>query len=198
MGLSVVEPPESDPLTLIEAKSHLRVTGTDEDGDIAGYIIGAREWIESQTHLKLITQTLDLTVDDDWPYVLARGYYRSRIEFPVKPVASVTSISYVDANGTTQALAANQYALRNDGPVPYIEPAYNVTWPVVRRQTAAITVRFVAGSAVSDIPEPLRQAMRLLVAHQYEERQIVNAASVAEIPMALEAMISPYRFTRIM
>jgi uncharacterized phiE125 gp8 family phage protein len=196
VGLSVVTAPTFDPLSLLEAKDHARISSTDEDGLLAGYIFAAREWVESQTHLKLCTQTLDLTVDDGWPIVIARGMCRTRIEFPVKPVASVTQVTYVDANGGLQTLASNQYTLRNDGAVHYIEPVYNVTWPTVRCQTAAITVRFVAGWPLSDVPNPIIQALRLLFAHADRNREAVSNGTFTEVPLGVEAMISPYRFTR--
>lgn len=197
MGISVVTPPASEPLSLVEAKDHLRITQANEDGMIAGYILAAREYIENDTHLKLVTQTLDYTVDDGWPCVSARGYYRTRIEFPFKPVASITSVSYVDAAGATQVLASNQYVLRNDGPVHFIEPAYDITWPTVRAQTAAITVRLVAGAAAASVPQALLQAMRLLVANQYAQREpLAVGVAPSELPLGLEAFLSPHRFTR--
>ena len=198
MGLSTVTPPATEPVTVVEAKSHCRIDVSEDDGLIAGYIVAAREWVENATHLRLVTQTLDMTIDDDWPCVLARGYYRQRIEFPVKPVASVTSVTYVDENGATQTLNSSQYVVRTDGAVAFIEPAYNVTWPNVRRQSSAITVRFVAGQADSAVPNTLTQAIRLLTAHQHEQRQpVVVGTSVSELPLAIEALISSHRFTRL-
>lgn len=197
MGLVTVTPPAADPLSLAEAKAHLRIDTADEDGLIAGYILAARQFVENETHLRLITQTLDYTIDDGWPSLIARGYYRTRIELPVKPVASVSSISYVDTSGNSQTLAADQYIVRTDGPVPYIEPAYGVTWPGVRCQPAAITVRFVAGTALSDVPNPLLQAMRLLVAHADANREAVSNGTFNEVPLGVEAYLSPYRYVRV-
>lgn len=196
MGLSVVTPPAADPLSLIEAKDHCEITSLDRDGLIARYIFAARAFIEDSTHLKLVTQTLDLTLDRGWPCVSDEGYYCQRIEFPVKPVASVTSVTYVDTNGSTQTLAADQYALRNKGPVHYLEAAYGVTWPSVRCQGEAITVRFVAGWAVSDVPDPLVHAMRMLVAHAERNREAVLDGTFSEVPLGVEAFLSGYRFSR--
>ena len=50
------------------------------------------------------------------------------------------------------------------------------------------------GDAAIDVPEPLRQAIRLLVAHWYENRGlIVPAASIAVLPATVAALIAPYR-----
>lgn len=196
MGLSTVIAPTFDPLTLIEAKDHAKITDSEEDGLLVGYILAAREWLESQTHLKLCTQTLDYTIDDVWPYAMVRGYCRTRIEFPIKPVASISSVTYYDMEGALQTLGIDQYTLRNDGAVHFIEPAYGVTWPTVRCQTATITVRFVAGWALSDVPNPLIQALRMMFRHAERNREAVSNGSFSEVPLGVEAMISPYRFTR--
>jgi len=46
MGLKVVSPPAVEPVTLDEAKAHLRVTIADDDGYIALLIPAARERVE--------------------------------------------------------------------------------------------------------------------------------------------------------
>lgn len=196
MGLSLVTAPVSDPISLIEIKDHCRITDTDQDGLLAGFILAAREFIENDTHLKLITQTLDLSIDDGWPLVIARGCYRTRIEFPVKPVQSVTSVTYTDGNGSPATLSAGLYTLRNDGAVHFIEPTYGTTWPTVRQQTATITVRFVAGYQPEQVPNPLLQALRMLIGHANENREAVANGNFVEIPLGLEAFLSQYRYTR--
>ena len=196
MGLTTVTAATQEPISLSEIKDHLRLTSTSEDGLLAGFILAAREWVEGQTHTLCVTQTLDYTIDDGWPYIETNGLCRQRIELPVRPVASVTSVQYVDSNGATQTLATDQYVVRTDGPVPFIAPAYAVIWPTVRIQPAAITVRFVAGYAASDVPQSLIQAIRYLTAHMYANRDIVSMQQFTELPFALEAMVSPHRYSR--
>lgn len=193
MGLSVVTAPTREPLSLDEAKDHLRETNADQDGLIAGYILAAREMVESSTHRRLMTQTLDYTIDDSWPCERVGAYERLRIRLPVNPVQSVTSITYVDTDGATQTLSSALYVLRADGPVAYIDMAYGASWPIPRWQPAAITVRFVAGWSMSDVPNPLMQAMRMLVGHFYASREAVGPANQAEIPLGVEALLSSYR-----
>jgi uncharacterized phiE125 gp8 family phage protein len=79
---------------------------------------------------------------------------------------------------------------------PYIEPAYGVTWPSVRWQGAAITVRFVAGWDLSNVPNPLMQAMRMLLAHAGENREAVVNGSFTEVPLGVESFLSAYRDRR--
>ncbi len=198
MGLSLVTPPTSDPISLAEAKAHCRITSDEEDGLIASYILAARQLVENDTHKRMLTQTLDYTIDHDWPY---SSCYGPRIEFPIGPVQSVVSISYVDSSGMPQTLATSEYVAANMGSAvqsgyPYIEPAYGITWPVVRCQPAAITVRFVAGWTLSDVPNPLMQAMRLLLSHVNENREAVASGSFMEVPLGLEFLLSAYRDRR--
>jgi uncharacterized phiE125 gp8 family phage protein len=169
---------------------------------MVAYILAARQYIENDCHLRIITQTLDYTIDDDWPCYVARGYYRQRIEFPIGPVQSVTSISYIDGDGSAQTLGTDQYVVANAGISAqsgraYIEPAYNVTWPTVRCQSAAITVRFVAGWDLTNVPHPIMQALRLLISHANENREAVASGTFNEIPLGVDAFTAPYRNIRI-
>jgi len=181
-------------------RDHLRITSTEEDGLLAAYILAARDWVENETKTRLVTQTLDYTIDYCWPHHVSGYYCNARIELPVRPVASVTSITYVDGNGATQTLNSSQYVFHADAAAPYIDAAYGVTWPTVRAQSAAITVRFVAGWAAPDVPHSLLQAIRFLTAHLYATREAVTTANgaqqITEVPLALEAMISSHRYSR--
>jgi uncharacterized phiE125 gp8 family phage protein len=197
MATTLVTPPTADPITLVEAKAHARVEVDDDDGLLAGYIIAARVHLETETRRAFLTQTWDQSLDYDWPCEKVRGSVQRRIVMARPPLVSVTSISYVDTTGTTQTLAANQYKVaKADTGDWFIEPAYGVTWPSVRREMAAATVRFVAGygSNPGDVPEPLRQAMLLLIGHWYENREAIIVGNiVSELPLAVASLVFPFR-----
>lgn len=197
MGLSLVTGPALDPISLAEAKAHCRVTSVDEDGLIAGYILAARQHVETICNRALITQTFDLFIDRDWPYYFDFDWNRNRrqIELPRAPAQSVTTISYIDSAGATQTLNTNQYVVDVTTPIGRIEPAYGVEWPIVRCQPKTITVRFVAGygSQPGDVPEPIRQAMLLLIGHWYENRETAGSATIGELPMSTASLLAPYR-----
>lgn len=197
MATILITPPTTDPISLAEAKAHCRIGIDDDDGLLAGYVLAARHHLETETRRAFMTQTWDLTLDYGWPVTRVDGCYRNRIVLPRPPVQSVTSISYIDGAGAAQTLATNQYKLaKADTGEWFIEPAYGVSWPTVRSEMAAITVRFVAGygSSPGDVPEPLRQAMLLLVGHYYENREAVNVgAAVSELPLAVVSLVFPFR-----
>lgn len=197
MGVMLVTAPTLDPVTIAEARAHCRADSAEEEGLIAGYILAARQHVETHLRRALLTQTWDLTIDEAWPLHHVAGRTRHRIVLPLPPLQSVVSITYVDTTGATQTLAADQYHVAKiDSGEWVIEPAYGVTWPTVRSQLAAITVRFIAGygSNPGDIPEPIRQAMLLLIGSWFENReQVITGTIVAELPMGVEALLFPHR-----
>ena len=165
MGLSLITPPTAEPITLSEARAQCSVDGTIHDAMLATYILAARQWAEAYTHKTLMTQTWDYTIDYCWPVVWAGGYWSHAIELPLPPLQSVTSINYIDENGATQLLASNQYVVIKDKPAGLIVRAYGVSWPAVRHQVAAITVRMVCGFGTNpgDTPDDVRTSMLLHV-----------------------------------
>ena len=191
MGSSLVTAPTIEPMSLAEAKSHLRVDQADDDALIATLIVAAREWIEGQTHRALMQQTWDFTYDRGWPL---EGY-KICLRLPLAPAASVTSVKYIDENGVEQTLSAALYKTVLSGDHPRIERAYQAEWPSPRDQAETVTVRAVCGygDQMGDVPQPLRLAIRLLVGHWYEHREAVAIGVPAEVPLAVEALISPYR-----
>jgi uncharacterized phiE125 gp8 family phage protein len=193
-GISLVTGPALDIVSLAEARKHCRVDIADDDGLISGYILAARRHCEIHTGRSLIEQTFDLTVDNDWPFV---GCLQ-RIVIPIVPLVSVTSINYIDVDGNSQLLAANQYRVitRSAAARGWIEPAYGVTWPTVRCISEAITVRFVAGYGTQPGAHPnldvFRQAMLLLIGHWYENREaVVMGATSDEMPLGVASLLHP-------
>ncbi len=205
MGLTVVTSPTTEPLTLAEARAHCRIDQTEDSGLLAGYILAAREFAENYTRRKFVTQTLDYTLEA-WPYKevdSGRGYYecRYRVELPVPDVQSITYVKYLDSNGALQTLAATQYVLRKDGPVAYLEPAKDATWPDVSEKpalasptvvAAPITVRFVAGSDA--VPDSIRVAIQFHVEIMYDRDP--NARESLEF--ARDSLLNPYRYIRVL
>ena len=193
MGLSLVTGPTLEPISLGEAKDHCKITSTDEDGLFTTYILAARKFAEGYTKRAFLTQTWDYTIDYYWPHTVD---WRTQIDLPLPPLQSVTSITYVDANGSPQTLAGSQYVTRTDGPFGRVVPAYGVTWPDIRYQVAAITVRFVAGWVEGSVPDDIRHGLLTLVGHFNEHREAVNEGGMSEVPMTTDTLLSSYRSIR--
>jgi uncharacterized phiE125 gp8 family phage protein len=187
VGLSIVTPPASDPVSLAEAKTHLRITAPDEDALIVGYLLAAREHVETITRRALLTQTWDYSIDA----------WADRIVLPKPPVQSVTSISYLDQAGATQTLSAALYRLVKQSTGEWaILKAYNAVWPAVQTVESCITIRFVCGYGTppGSIPEAIRQAILLLVGHWFANREAVNVGNIVnELPLGVEPLLFPHR-----
>ena len=191
MNLTQITPPTTEPVSLQQAKDHLRLDHDSEDELVARLVSAARQLVESDTRRALVTQTWDYAVDYDWPSEDDKRLGAvNRIVLPKPPVQSVTSVKYIDTAGVEQTLASNQYLLRNG----VIEPAYGVTWPSVREQMAAVTVRYVCGyGAASAVPEQIKHAIRLLVGHWFSHREAVVSGTMNELPMAVQSLTFPFR-----
>lgn len=119
--------------------------------------------VEGTTKRALITQTITMHLDD-WP--------GSSICLPAPPLQAVSSISYVDTNGTTQTLSSSYYTVDTAAEPGYVNLAYGYSWPTVRDVPNAITIVYTAGygDAASDVPAALRTATLLVAAWHYDNR----------------------------
>lgn len=153
--------PSVEPVSLTELKAHLRVDHTDDDLALAGLIKLGRQAVERDTGQALITQTWVLRLDD-WP--------AQCIELWHPPIQSVSGITYVDADGATQTWSSDEYAVDIYSRPGLVRLAYNCTWPDIRGDERGIAVTYVAGygTAGSDVPYELRQAILLRCQAEYD------------------------------
>lgn len=191
MPFALSSAPATEPVTTAELKSHLRVDSTDEDTLIASLGTAARQYVEEQTRRALVTQTWVLKLDE---FPESDG----EILLPRPPLVSVSSVTYVDTAGSTQTLSSSVYSVDTTDTPGRITLAYDQTWPTVRDQRNAITVTYVAGyGAASAVPDALKAAIKLLVGHWFTNREGVVTGTIAtEIPMAVDALLAPYRVLR--
>ena len=184
----VTTAPVQEPVSLSEMKAHLRVDHGHEDGRILQLIEAAREMVEADAEVSLCPQTLTIYMDcfPCWEIPLRRP-----------PVNSITSISYVDSDGTTQTLASTEYRFDPYGKPARLTPAYGEVWPVTRDVTNAVTIVAAAGhSSVSAVPALAKQAIKLLVAHWYENPEAILVGSISkELELSYRAIISRFSWS---
>lgn len=185
--------PDVEPVSLTEAKEHLRVDTTADDTYISACIVAARQSAEDFLGRQLITAT--------WVYKLdafpATRYGADAVLYlPRPPVQSVTSVQYVDTAGATQTLSASLYQTDLSAEPARIAPARNQTWPTTDTDTlAAVTITYVAGygDAASDVPQAIRQAILLTLGHFYENREdVVVGATANQVPKAATYLLHQY------
>lgn len=191
MSLVLVTASATEPLTLAEAKAQARVTNTDEDTLITSLIVAARQHVETLVRRALVTQTWDYKLDH---------FPVWEIEIPLPPLASVSSVKYLEsAAGVDTTLATTEYrVLGASGHNPgRITPDIGKVWPTTYDVGDAVTVRFVAGyGAAAAVPQPIKQAMLLLIAAWFENREAFVLASgkydSLPAPAAVGALLRPY------
>ena len=179
----VTTSPVQEPVSVAEAKAHLRIDHGDEDTVIAGLIKAAREMVESDAEISLLPQTLTWYIDafPAWEICLRRP-----------PVNSITSITYLDADGTSQTLSASDYRFDGYSRPARITPAYNEEWPDTYQVNNAVTIVAAAGyTSVSEVPQLAKQAIHMLVGHWYDNRETVITGTISkEIELSYRSILS--------
>lgn len=179
----------STPISVEEAKAHLRVDGTGEDDLITIYVAAATAYLDGYSGVlgrALVTQTWRQDYD----------CFTDKLRLPLPPVASVTSVTYYDTLNASTTLATSVYALQIDAAGPHIALKPGQVFPGSYTRTDAVSVTYVTGTAAADVPAPIRAALLLMVGDLYANRETAQVGSVASrIPMSMTvaALIEPYR-----
>lgn len=193
MSLTIVTPPAEEPVSLTEAKNHLRIDLTDDDSLISALIVAAREHAEAITRRAFITQTLKLSLD-------AFPANNGPIYVPMPPLQSVNSLKYFDTDGVEQTLTEGADFLVDAESEPgRITPAPDTGWPATQSRPNAVSVEFVAGFGdASKVPQGIKQAILLMVGHWYENREAVTMQgnNAGELPMAVDSLLMMHRIWR--
>jgi uncharacterized phiE125 gp8 family phage protein len=182
MAAILIEPPASEPLSLVEAKNYLRVQHEADDALIAAMISAARIQVESRTRRAPITQT--------WRIVLDRWPSSAAIASPVSPLREVVAGRVRDETGELQAIDTDIFIANTaSSPEVIAFDAGRVIQPGQDR--AGIEIDIEAGyGAAADVPAPLVQAIRLLLARAYEYR---GQGERNDVPDGIAELLAPYR-----
>ena len=183
--------PAVEPVTVAEAKAHLRIDGTADDVLIGSLILTSRLHLESVLSLGFVTQSWTLYLDR-WPKTPI-------IEIPMAPLLSVNAVRVKNASGAGEVQPAANYlvdlATRPGRLIWNVAPQPS---PGVRANGVEIDFTVGFGALASSVPAPLRHAILLLVAHWYEHRDPVEIGSeAARIPAAISDLIAPFRKIRL-
>lgn len=183
MGLTLVTPAASYPVTLAEAKVHCRVDGTDENDLIEGLIAAATDYVGQYTGRSIMAQTWRLTLDA----------FSDSILLPNGPVQSVSSVQYYDADGDNQTAAAGIYTLDNASDPAWLVCNSEAAWPATMAGVNVVSITYEAGFVT--VPASIKQAVLLLVGDWYRGREntALSTNQPAEMPHAVTALLTNYR-----
>lgn len=190
MGLVQTVAPTVEPVSVTTLKSELRLLDNSEDGLLERRITAAREALEIATGRAFISQTWRYSFDSFPPGGGALPLPRPRL-------ISVSSVKYYDSDGTLQTWSSSNYQTDTDSEPGRLAPVPGVVWPTAQDdRLAAVQVTYTAGygTAASDVPSAIQQAVLLLACHLYENREATTPVKLSEIPYGILSIVWAYRW----
>lgn len=209
--------PAVEPVTVAEMDQFLRGDNVIESVDgtlVESLIVAAREYVEEFTRRALITQTWTMYMDR-WPQTqdplgwwdgvregsISSGDARS-LTLPIGPLQSVKSIKTFDQDNNETLFPDTNYFLNTTATPGEVILNTGVVWPTFTRNRMGIEVVYVAGygDAATDVPSPLRMAIKQLVTHWYEDREFTKTQSdqnQAIAPLHVQSILNRYKVHRL-
>lgn len=203
MPLQLVIPPAEEPVSLAEAKLHLRVDFPDDDALIVSLIAAARMAAETLTGRQLVTARWKLVLDSfPGPSLIGVPAGRSfslpghAILLPKCPLQSVVSLQYLDMASATQTMPATDYTVDAACEPARITPVFGKIWPIPLPQIGAVWVTFDAGyGTATSVPPGIKSWIKLRVGSLYAHREevaVMTRGKVEPLPF-LDGLLDPYR-----
>ena len=155
MPLALITGPTLEPISLIEAKTHLRQTAvTADDTLIKSLIAAARAYAETKCQRQIIAARWKLILDSfPGPSLMVVEFGGTfslpahAILIPRVPVLQVVSVQYTAMDGTLTTMPAADYAVDLATEPARITPVFGKIWPIPLPQIGAVQVTFDAGHA---------------------------------------------------
>src|SRR5690606_239729 len=184
--LQVIEEPVEEPVSLEEAKLHLRVDDNHEDSLIQNHIKTAREVAAAETgRLGILTTKIRMSLD---------RVPRDRVLIlPGAPLQSVESVTYQDRDGSEQTLDPSLYYVEKTPQPGYIFMLRE--WPLVNpNHPRPLTVEYTVGwPSPEKVPASIKAGMLLHIGHLFENREeVVLGASATTLPLASQRLYRPH------
>lgn len=212
-GLTLLTAPALEPVGETELMAHLRLNSELEAGLLHGHIRTARHLIESWTGRALISQSWRWFLDA-WPQSREEGWWdgvhqgaiggtASRfIELPKAPLRSIDSVVLFDDADVQTVWSAGNYFADIAGTPGRMMLRQGAVPPNGGRAANAIQISFTCGfgDAPGDVPAPIRQAVMMLAAHYFENREALaglGSGGAALLPLGVQALLAPYRLARL-
>lgn len=191
MPLQLVTPPALEPVTLSEARLHLRVDTADDDPLIDALISAARLHAEMLTARQFLPARWRLVLDRFTPMVLLNR----------SPVVSVVSVRYLDMGGLWQIMPATDYVVESSSEPARITPAFGKIWPPTLPQIGSVEILFDAGYAdATKVPDGIKRWMLLRVGSLYQHREemsVLPAGRIDPLPF-VDSLLDPYRVVTLL
>lgn len=155
----------AQPVTLAEAKLHLRVDAAEDDALISALIVAATDAAEHLMGRAVLTQRWQLTLD---------CFDADEIALQRPPVTSIVSVKYLQASdGVLTTLAGTEYTLAAASDyTARVVPAWGKSWPATRDVPEAVQILFEAGYAdAASVPEEIKAWIKMRLGSLYANRE---------------------------
>lgn len=203
MPMQLMTPPAGEPISLAEAKLHLRVDFDDDDSLIQVLISAARQAAETLTNRQLMAARWRMVLDS-FPGPSLMGVPAGQtftlpghaILLTKSPVTSVVEIRYLDMAGVSQVMPSAHYTVDKACEPARITPVFGQIWPVALPQIGAVSVTFDAGyGSAADVPEGLKSWIKLRLGSLYAHREEVASMARGRIdPLPfVDGLLDPYK-----
>ncbi|NBW15376.1 MAG: hypothetical protein EBR82_46010 [Caulobacteraceae bacterium] len=211
--------PANEPVTLAEAKAHLRIDSTSEDTLITALIKTARVWAEEYLDRTLCFTQWTLRTDSFYGPVGSPAQFGLRadgnniegrqgtvpnldVELPRPPMvqsgtATAVTIAYTPSvSGTTATLDSTQYRVDRTQTPGAVRPLYGGTWPghLVDQNSVAITWWAGYSSDGTSVPATIKAALLMLIAHLWRNREASAEAALTEVPFGVRSLLDTMRW----
>lgn len=161
-----ITPPTAEPITLAAAKEFLRLDAEDDgfDSEVDEYIADVRDEAERISSTRLISQTVEVGC----------SCFADLASLPIGPVASVTSVKYLDTAGVEQTLSGSAYELFGAGLAKGVRLTVGSSWPALRPCVGAVRVRLAVGYGAggSDLPPTVRVALLRALRGRFDDKSV--------------------------
>jgi len=179
--------PTSYPISLTEAKEHLRITDTTEDTLIESLIQASTEYCEIYENRKYCNQTIVACYDS----------FDSKLILPCNPVQSISSITYIDDNEVEQTLDSSLYTLDNYSCPSFVYISSSASLPTVNSDYPnPVRVTYEAGyesnpSSTDSIPARVKASIKLILGALFENREnFITGTITSEIPFSAKCLLN--------
>jgi uncharacterized phiE125 gp8 family phage protein len=211
MGLRVITPADVEPISLAEARTHLRDDAqydspydtplSELDDDLIQTLItAARQWAEEFTGRTIAQATLEYNLD---AFPSGTEVADRVIELPGSPIQSLVSVGYTNADGA-QTIDSADYQIDLVSNPPRLSPAVDVSaWPATTTMMNAVQVQYLAGYTLptdspNDYPLPklMKQAILLVIGHWYANTEDGAPVKIQEIHLGAKSLLRNYRINK--
>lgn len=206
--------PNQQPITRNQAKGQLRIKEDEnfEDDYLDDLIPQATRVVELLARRQFITATYikslqsfqdDRNVKHPGDHADSHHHHDHEgdehdvivLEHP--PLQSIEEIKYIDTDGNEQILDLNDVQVDTFKEPGRIKPAFGKSWPSARNQFNSVLIKYKAGFGddESAMPDEVKRAVKLVVSHYFENRDLVltaNDVEQIEFPTGIMTIINQF------